>query len=283
MIALPGLCLATGRPWLARNILRTFSHFVNEGMLPNYFPRAGEEPQYNTVDATLWYFEAVREYFDATGDSGLLRELYPVLCGIVDAHVRGTRYNIHVDPADGLLYAGQPGVQLTWMDAKIGDWIVTARIGKPVEVNALWLNTMATMAQFARLLERPTGTYESMAKRARTGFQRFWNEANQHCFDVLDGPEGNDASLRPNQIFAVSLPESPLTADQQRAVVDACARQLLTSHGLRSLAPDQPGYQGRYAGSPRQRDGAYHQGTVWGWLLGPFVLAHLRVYGDPVL
>jgi len=283
MIALPGLTLVTGRPEIARSILRTFARFVDRGVLPNVFPDAGETPEYNTADATLWYFEAVRQYYAATLDIELLRELFPVLTDIVDWHVRGTRYNIHVDPTDGLLYAGEPGVQLTWMDAKVGDWVVTPRIGKPVEVNALWLNTMATMAQFARLLERPTGTYESMAKRARTGFQRFWNEANQHCFDVLDGPKGNDASLRPNQIFAVSLPESPLTADQQRAVVDACARQLLTSHGLRSLAPDQPGYQGRYAGSPRQRDGAYHQGTVWGWLLGPFVLAHLRVYGDPVL
>jgi len=283
MIALPGLTLVTGRPEIARSILRTFARFVDRGMLPNVFPDAGETPEYNTADATLWYFEAIRQYYAATRDIELLRELFPVLADIVDWHVRGTRYQIHVDPADGLLYAGEPDVQLTWMDAKVGDWAVTPRIGKPVEINALWLNTMATMAQFARLLERPTGTYESMAKRARNGFQRFWNEANQHCFDVLDGPEDNDASLRPNQIFAVSLPESPLTADQQRAVVDACTRQLLTSHGLRSLAPDQPGYQGRYAGSPRQRDGAYHQGTVWGWLLGPFVLAHLRVYGDPVL
>src|SRR5713226_6135494 len=190
-------------------------------MLPNNFPDAGGNPEYNTVDAALWYFEAARQYLAATDDTRALRNLFPVLKGIIDAHVDGTRYRIHVDPADGLLYAGEPGVQLTWMDAKVGDWVVTPRIGKPVEVNALWLNTMATMAQFARLLERPTGTYESMAKRARTGFQRFWNEPNQHCFDVLDGPKGNDASLRPNQIFAVSLPESPLTADQQRAVVDA--------------------------------------------------------------
>ncbi len=286
MIALPGLCLATGRPWLARNILRTFSHFVNEGMLPNYFPRAGEEPQYNTVDATLWYFEAVREYVDVTGDSGLLRELYPVLSGIVEAHVRGTRYNIHVDPADGLLYAGQPGVQLTWMDAKIGDWIVTPRIGKPVEVNALWLNATALMARFERAIGRTGSRYEEFAERARTGFARFWNPGAQFCFDVIDGPEGsggNDASLRPNQIFAVSLPETGLTPAQQQAVVDVCARELLTSFGLRSLGPGEPGYLGRYEGKPQARDAAYHQGTVWGWLLGPFALAHLRVYQDPVV
>ena len=239
MIALPGLCLATGRPWLARNILRTFSRFVSEGMLPNQFPRAGEAPEYNTVDATLWYFEAVRQYFEATSDIGLLHELYPVLDGIMDAHVRGTRYNIHVDPADGLLYAGEPGVQLTWMDAKVGDRVVTPRIGKPVEVNALWLNAAAAMARFARALGRNAARYEELAQRARTGFARFWNPEKQFCFDVIDGPgspDGNDATLRPNQIFAVSLPETALTPEQQRAVVDVCARELLTSFGLRSLA-----------------------------------------------
>jgi len=281
MIALPGLTLATGRPEIARSILRTFSRFVNQGMLPNVFPDAGDRPEYNTVDATLWYFEALRQYFVATRDIEPLRELFPVLADIVDWHVRGTRYNIHVDPADGLLYAGEPGVQLTWMDAKVGDWVVTPRIGKPIEVNALWLNALVTMVQFARALGRPTGAYESMVKRARAGFQRFWNEANQYCFDVLDGPEGNDASLRPNQIFAVSLPESPLTLEQQCAVVDVCARNLLTSHGLRSLAPDDPRYVGHYGGGSHERDAAYHQGTVWGWLIGPFVLAHLRVYNDP--
>ncbi len=281
MIALPGLTLATGRLDIARSILRTFARFLNQGMLPNVFPDAGETPEYNTVDATLWYFEAIRQYYAATRDAQLLRELFPVLAEIVDWHVRGTRYNIHVDPTDGLLYAGQPGVQLTWMDAKVGDWVVTPRIGKPIEVNALWLNALVTMVQFARALNRPTGSYESMAKRARAGFQRFWNDVAGYCFDVLDGPDGNDPALRPNQIFTVSLPESSLTAEQQRAVVDTCARHLVTSHGLRSLAADQPGYQGHYAGSPRERDAAYHQGTVWGWLLGPFALAHLRVYDDP--
>jgi len=281
MIALPGLTLATGRPEIARSILRTFARFLNQGMLPNVFPDAGETPEYNTVDATLWYFEAIRQYYAATRDAQLLRELFPVLAEIVDWHVRGTRYNIHVDPTDGLLYAGQPGVQLTWMDAKVGDWVVTPRIGKPIEVNALWLNALVTMVQFVRALNRPTGSYESMAKRARAGFQRFWNDAAGYCFDVLDGPDGNDPALRPNQIFTVSLPESSLTAEQQRAVVDTCARHLVTSHGLRSLAADQPGYQGHYAGSPRERDAAYHQGTVWGWLLGPLALAHLRVYDDP--
>ena len=281
MIALPGLCLATGRPWLARNILRTFSRFVSEGMLPNQFPRAGEAPVYNTVDATLWYFEAVRQYYEATTDIGLLHELFPVLDGIVDAHVRGTRYQIKVDPADGLLFGGEPGVQLTWMDAKVGGRVVTPRIGKPVEVNALWLNAAASMARFARTLGREATRYEALADRARSGFARFWNPDKQFCFDVIDAPgspEGKDATLRPNQIFAVSLPETALTGEQQRAIVDVCARELLTSFGLRSLARNEPGYHGRYGGSPEERDDAYHQGTVWGWLLGPFALAHLRVY-----
>ncbi len=284
MIALPGICIATGRPWLARNILRTFARFVSQGMLPNYFPRAGEAPQYNTVDAALWYFEAVRHYFEATSDLGVLRELFPVLTGIVDAHVGGTRHNIRVDPTDGLLYAGERGVQLTWMDAKAGDWVVTPRIGKPVEVNALWLNATTTMAQFARAIGQKANGYEELALRARTGFAKFWNPARQFCFDVIDGPGGsgnNDRSLRPNQIIAVSLPESALTPEQQRMVVDVCARELLTSFGLRSLGPGEPGYRGRYAGKPQERDAAYHQGTVWGWLLGPFALAHWRVYQNP--
>ena len=282
MIALPGLTLSTGRPEIARSILRTFARFVDRGMLPNVFPDAGETPEFNTVDATLWYFEAIRQDYASTQDRELLQELFPVLADIVNWHVRGTRYNIHADLADGLLYAGEPGVQLTWMDAKVGDWVVTPRIGKPIEVNALWYNALVTMAGFARVLGLPAAEYESLASRAKAGFGRFWNEQAGYCYDVLDGPEGNDATLRPNQIFAVSLPESPLSPEQQRAVVDICARRLLTSHGLRSLAPDHPQYQGHYGGSPRERDSAYHQGTVWGWLLGPFALAHLRVYGDPV-
>jgi predicted glycogen debranching enzyme len=283
MIALPGLCLVTWRPSLASNILRTFSRFVSEGMLPNQFPRAGVAPVYNTVDATLWYFEAVRQYFETSNDIGLLRELFPALDGIIDAHVRGTRYHIHVDAVDGLLFAGEPGVQLTWMDAKVGGHVVTPRIGKPVEVNALWLNALVAMAGFARAIGRDAAKYEGLAGRARSGFARFWNSEKQCCFDVIDSPgfpEGNDASLRPNQIFAVSLPESALNAGQQRAVIDVCERELLTSFGLRSLGPNEKNYRGRYAGSPEERDEAYHQGTVWGWLLGPFALAHLRVYRD---
>jgi predicted glycogen debranching enzyme len=252
-------------------------------MLPNRFPDEGQAPEYNTVDATLWYFEAIRAYHEATGDVALLRDLFPVLQGIVDWHVRGTRTQIHVDPADGLLYAGEPGVQLTWMDAKVDDWVVTPRTGKPVEVNALWYNALCVMAEFARLLGEPPERYEALAEQARAGFARFWNEETGTCYDVLDGPEGNDAALRPNQLFAVSLPHSPLAVEQQKGVVDACARHLLTSHGLCSLDPRHPNYRGHHGGDRRSRDAAYHQGTVWGWLIGPFVSAHLRVYHDPAL
>ncbi len=281
MISLPGLTLATGRPEIARAILQTFADYVDQGMVPNRFPDAGEVPKYNTVDATLWYFEAIRAYYRATHDDALLRELFPVLTDIIDWHCRGTRYGIHLDPSDGLLYAGEPGVQLTWMDAKVGDWVVTPRIGKPVEVNALWYNALRALAQFARLIGKPYQEYEAMADRTAARFSRFWNESLGYCYDVLDGPDGPDAALRPNQILAVALTDSPLTPEQQRQVVEVCGRELLTSYGLRSLAPSDPHYQGHYGGPVQQRDAAYHQGTVWGWLLGPFVIAHLRVFQNP--
>ena len=281
MISLPGLTLATGRSGVAKQILLAFSRFIDGGMLPNNFPDAGGKPEYNTADATLWYFEAVRQYLDATQDTAMIQQLFPALAGVIDWHVKGARYNIHVDPADALLYAGTPGIQLTWMDAKVGDWVVTPRIGKPVEINALWINALETMVQFGRLLKKPFDGYEKLAAKAGKSFQKFWNAERNCCYDVIDSPEvGNDPALRPNQIFAVSLPVSPLRAEQQKAVVDICAKELLTSHGLRSLAPGEPGYLGHYGGDQRNRDAAYHQGTVWGWLLGPFVLAHHRVYGD---
>jgi predicted glycogen debranching enzyme len=287
MISLPGLTIATGRPEIARSILQTFAKYVDQGMLPNRFPDAGDIPEYNTVDATLWYFEAIRSYYDATADDDLLAELFPVLAEIIDWHCRGTRYNIHLDASDGLLYAGEAGVQLTWMDAKVGDWVVTPRIGKPIEINALWYCALRSMAKFARQLGKPYQEYEAIADRTLAKFSRFWNADTGYCYDVLDSPDGDDISLRPNQIFAVSLPGigtkgyAPLlTPTQQRGVVDTCGRFLLTSHGLRSLAPSHPQYQGHYGGNQLQRDGAYHQGTTWGWLLGAFVLAHLQVYGD---
>jgi predicted glycogen debranching enzyme len=280
MIALPGLLLATGRPQVAAGVLRTYVRFVDHGMLPNRFPDAGEAPEYNSVDAALWFFEAVREYYATTHDLSLVREIFPALAQIIDAYTRGTLYNIHVDSTDGLLYAGEPGVQVTWMDSKIGDWVVTPRVGKPVEVNALWLNALAAQAKFAEALGSSAVAYDRLAAQARQGFQRFWNPAANCCFDVIDGPQANDVALRPNQLLAVGLEESPLTAEQQRAVVDVCARELLTSFGLRSLSPHDPQYRGAHSGDARQRDAAYHQGTVWGWLIGPFVHAFLRVTGD---
>jgi predicted glycogen debranching enzyme len=281
MISLPGLTLRTGRPENAARVLRTYAHFADEGMIPNRFPDAGEQPEYNTADATLWYFEALRAYHAATGDDALLRELFPVLQDIIAWHERGTRYNIHVDPADGLLHAGEVGLQLTWMDAKVDNWVVTPRIGKPVEVNALWYNALCIMAEFARVLGEDGGAYKRLAEKARTGFARFWNEEAGACFDVLDGPDGHDAALRPNQLLAVSLPHNVLEPAQQRAIVDICARHLLTSYGLRSLAASHPDFKGLYRGDQKERDGAYHQGTVWAWLIGPYVSAHLRVYRDP--
>lgn len=281
MIALPGLTLCTGRPEIARTVLQTFAKYVNQGMLPNTFPEAEQTPHYNTVDATLWYFEAVRAYYEATGDAQLVRELWPVLIDIIDWHRRGTRYNIHLDPTDGLIYCGELGTQLTWMDAKVGDWVVTPRIGKPVEVNALWYNALQIMVEFADLMYYPASEYQQMAEQAIAGFARFWNPELGYCYDVVDGPQDHDDSLRPNQIFAVSLCHSPLTPAKQRGVVDSCARSLVTSYGLRSLSPDHPAYKGYYKGDRFERDGAYHQGTVWGWLLGPFVLAYLRVYHQP--
>lgn len=286
MISLPGLTLATGRPEIARSILLTFAKYVDQGMLPNRFPDIGEQPEYNTVDATLWYFDAIQAYLVATSDDGLLKELFPVLSEIIDWHMRGTRYHIQVDPADGLLFAGESGVQLTWMDAKVDNWVVTPRIGKPVEVNALWYHALSLMGSFAERLGQPGAIYTEAAQKVRLNFPRYWNEEAGYCFDVIDGPNGSDSAFRPNQLFAISLPagdkHEPALLDglSQKSILDACALQLLTSYGLRSLAPSDPAYIGHYGGSQRERDGAYHQGTNWAWLIGPFVSAHLKVYKD---
>jgi predicted glycogen debranching enzyme len=280
MIALPGLALCTGRAEVAARILRTFARHVDGGMLPNRFPDALAPPEYNAVDATLWYFDAIRAYTAATGDDVLVSELFPALESIVRAHVDGTRHGIGVDPADGLLRAGDADTQLTWMDARVDGRAVTPRAGKPVEINALWYNAMRAMTSFARRLGRPEDEWASLAARAAAGFARFWNDEAGYCYDVIDGPHGHDPALRPNQILAVSLADSPLPPAHQRGVVEACARHLLTPYGLRTLSPDDPAYQGHYAGDARARDGAYHQGTVWPWLLGPFALAHHRVFGD---
>jgi predicted glycogen debranching enzyme len=283
MISLPGLTLATGRPEIARSILATFAHFISRGMLPNRFPDDGApltDDDYNTVDATLWYFEAIRAYYEATQDETLLEELFPKLADIIEWHCRGTRYNIYCDRRDGLLYAGEAGVQLTWMDAKVANWVVTPRIGKAVEINALWYNALRAIAQFAQLLGKPYQEYDELAQKTQKGFQRFWSDDLGYCFDVIDTSEGNDNSLRPNQIFAISLSEELLTDVQKQKILRICEKLLLTPYGLRSLSPIDFNYKGYYEGDRLRRDGAYHQGTVWTWLLGAFVLAHWQVYRD---
>ncbi|MEM6450345.1 MAG: amylo-alpha-1,6-glucosidase [Cyanobacteria bacterium P01_D01_bin.105] len=283
MIALPGLTLATGRAAIARPILRTFARYLSQGMLPNAFPEANDSPGYNTVDAILWYFEAIRAYLETTEDLDLLEELYPALQDVISWHERGTRYNIHLD-SDGLLYAGEDGHQLTWMDAKVDNWVVTPRIGKPVEINALWCNALWCMVHFSEQLNQPGDAYQQLLSKAEAGFKRFWQSDRAYLADVLDGPTGSDVALRPNQLFAVSLRGGPtLSAQQQKSIVDICAQHLLTAYGLRSLSPTHPDYIGTYGGDRTQRDGSYHQGTTWGWLIGPFVEAHLRVYNRPDL
>ncbi len=274
MIALPGLTLSTGRYEDARKILLAFAASVDRGMLPNRFPDAGEMPEYNTVDATLWFFEAVRAYMAHTGDEEFVRaHVCTVLAEIVDWHERGTRYGIRID-ADGLLLAGEPGVQLTWMDSKIGDWVVTPRHGKPVEIQALWYNALCVMFDLSR-----DSRYREMAERARQSFvAQFWNESAGCLYDVVNG-DTRDPAIRPNQIFAVSLFHSILPDELAGGVVDAVERHLLTPYGLRSLAPSDPSYRGRYEGDGRSRDSAYHQGTVWPWLIGPFVTAYSKVHG----
>jgi predicted glycogen debranching enzyme len=278
MISLPGLTLATGRPQIARRILATFASFVSEGMLPNVFPGAGEGADYNTADASLWFFEAWRAYFEATRDVAALRGVFPVLSDMIEWHQKGTRYGIAVD-ADGLLKAGVPGVQLTWMDAKVGDWVVTPRIGKPVEINALWYNALRVMSAFAAILARPD-RFSAPAEAVKQSFARFVRADGEGLYDVIDGPNGDDASIRPNQIFAVSLPHSPLAGTDQAKVVRVCRRHLLTAFGLRSLAPGSSAYHPHYGGGVLERDGGYHQGPVWAWLLGPFCLAAYRVTGN---
>lgn len=279
MIALPGLTICTGRFDVAREILRTWSRYVDGGMIPNRFPDDGATPDYNAADAGLWYLWAIDQYVRATNDLETLRDLFPTVCAIVDATRRGTRHNIRVH-SDGLVYAGEPGVNLTWMDARIGERVVTPRTGKPVELSALWYDALRNAARHADRLGLPAEEFKRQAEQTQAGFARFWNPRRGCCHDVLDGPDGDDSALRPNQIFAVSLAHSPLTSSQQRRVLASCAKELWTPFGLRSLAPGEPGYCGVYRGDPVARDEAYHQGTVWGWLLGPFVLAEFRVHRD---
>jgi predicted glycogen debranching enzyme len=282
MISLPGLTLVTGRYDDARNILRAFAGSLDRGMLPNRFPDSGETPEYNTVDATLWMFHAVHEFLRYTGDYDFIRgELYQPLAGIITWHERGARYGIHLD-SDGLLHAGEPGVQLTWMDAKVDGRVLTPRQGKPVEIQALWHNALRVMAHLASVFGDPADCtrYNGLADRAREGFvEVFWNGAAGCLYDAIPDDGAPDASLRPNQIFAVSLPYPLLTNEQALHVLEVVEWELLTPYGLRTLSPRDPNYCGRYQGDPRSRDGAYHQGTVWPWLLGPFLSSYVRMHG----
>lgn len=283
MIALPGLTLPTGRFDVAASILRTYIHYLDNGILPNRFSDMGYTPDYNTVDASLWYIVALYQYLIVNPDNALAAELFPHLRTIIQHYHAGTHYNIHVDRSDGLLKQGGDGLQLTWMDAKIEDgWVVTPRNGKAIEVNALWYNALKIMAWLADELDEPgADAYEAEAQKVKQAFlHRFWIPNRHYCYDVVDCPEGDDDSLRPNQLFAISLPFPLLDQAKSEAVIQICAAQLLGSYGLRTLAPNHPDYTGRYVGDRMMRDRAYHQGTLWGWLLGAFVTAHYKTYQD---
>ncbi|MCB9852862.1 MAG: glycogen debranching enzyme family protein [Phycisphaerales bacterium] len=284
-ISLPGLCLSTGRYGDARRIIRMFAKHVDRGMIPNRFPPYGEPPQYNTCDATLWYIHAMDAYVRHTKDWALISEtLYPIVCSIVECHIDGTRHGIRVD-SDGLLAAGETGHALTWMDAKIGDRTITPRIGKPVEINALWYNAISIAADFA--VHARDGirakAWCDLAQQCRTAFnERFWNAQSGCLFDIVDVDHvkgTTDDRIRPNQLLAISLPHDILDASRWRSVVDVCERELLTPMGMRTLSPNHPDYRSRYAGDPVARDESYHQGTVWPWLIGPFVSAYVKTHG----
>ena len=283
MIGLEGLCLLTGRMGEADSILRMFGEHVRYGLIPNMFPEAEVEGRYHTADASLWFFHALDRYIRAGGNAATLDVLLPVLCDIIDHHLRGTRFGIHVDPSDGLLVQGEEGYQLTWMDAKVGDWVVTPRRGKAVEINALFYNALMTLAGWLEPVDsQAAATYRGHAERAQVAFnRRFWNPALGYLYDVVDAEHGgDDASLRPNQIFAIALAHPVLAVEHWKPVVDTLERELLTPAGLRTLSPDHPNYKPFYDGDLRARDAAYHQGTVWPWLIGPFMDAWLKVYGD---
>ncbi|PTY07428.1 glycogen debranching protein [Opitutaceae bacterium EW11] len=281
MISLEGLTLTTGRLHEAAWILRTFAQYVRDGLIPNMFPEGQNEGLYHTADATLWFFHAVNRYVQVSKDDSMVADLLPVLREIAAAHLRGTKFGIHVDPTDGLLSQGEEGYQLTWMDAKVGDWVVTPRRGKAVEINALWYNAL-------RLLERWLGDsgdaigsseYERHADRARESFnRRFWNPKRRCLFDVVDGDTGDDPAVRPNQLFALSLEFPVLNPERWAEVLEIVEAELVTPVGLRSLSRDHPDYKPKYFGDLRARDAAYHQGTVWAWLIGPFIDAWMKVH-----
>jgi predicted glycogen debranching enzyme len=283
MIALEGLTLVTGRDAEAGSILRSFAAAFSEGLIPNLYPEGEEKGLYHTSDATLWFFHALDRYVEKTGDRATLLSILPHLYESVEWHVRGTRFGIGVDEKDGLLREGAEGYQLTWMDAKVGDWVVTPRRGKPVEINALWFNALRLLAEWSKAegeLER-SSRFSALADTAYRSFnRRFWNEPGGYLFDVIDGANGDDPAFRPNQVFAISLKHPVLERDKWRPVLDRVRERLLTPVGLRSLAPDHPDYKARYFGDLRARDAAYHQGTVWAWLIGPFLDAWRKVHPE---
>lgn len=282
MIALPGLTLVTGRYDTARSILAQFAKHVSRGMLPNRFPDAGESPEYNSADAALWFFQAARAYLAYTHDEPfVMQELYPKLKEILECYLAGTRHGIRVED-DGLVHAGELGTQLTWMDAKIGDWVVTPRVGKPVEIQALWYNALRIQQELARKAgDTSAETFlREMAEYVRFNFNRlFWNDKDECLCDVVNG-DTQDASIRPNQVLAVSLPHPIVNNERGRRILNAVEKHLLTPMGLRTLAPSDAAYRSRYEGGVTSRDSAYHQGTVWPWLMGPFVTAYMRVHAD---
>ena len=284
MISLEGLTLVTGRASEARSILRAFAHYVRDGLIPNLFPEGESEGLYHTADATLWLFHALGRYVAYSGDSATLRLLLPVLKDIVRHHIEGTRFGIRVDPGDGLLSQGADGYQLTWMDAKVGDWVVTPRRGKAVEINALWFNALQLLAGWlGEAGDREAGDIAERAATAGKSFnKRFWNPQKSCLYDVVDGDNGDDPSFRPNQNFAITIPNPELDPERWPTVLAAVRERLLTPLGLRSLAPGEPDYKPRYFGDLRARDAAYHQGTVWAWLIGPFIDAWLRVRPDEI-
>ena len=273
MIALPGLAIATGRTEEARSILETFAAHESDGLLPNLFPDDGGEPHYNTVDASLFFIRAVRAWFDATRDRPGLARLWPTVRSIVDNYTTGTRHGIGADPQDGLLHAGEAGVQLPWMDARVGDRVITPRMGKPVEINALWQSGLAAAADFARTLDEDDTPFETAHRRVARGFERFWNPDTGCLFDVLDGPDGDDPAIRPNQLLALVCDPDMLDAERARSALEVVRTRLLVPMGVRTLDPSDPGFVPVYAGGPAQRDAAYHQGTAWPWLLGPWIRA----------
>lgn len=279
-ISIFGLCYATGKDAIAKGILTAFAKYVNQGMIPNYFPDSGEKPLYNSVDASLWYLYAVRQYWKESDDLRFIRETVWEKClEIIHFYRSGTRYKIHLDN-DGLISAGTPGIQLTWMDAKVGDWVVTPRIGKPVEIQALWYNALNCMAELAHALRDPKQAEEfrGLARWCKNSFNRiFWYERGGYCYDLVQGAQ-KDSALRPNQIFAISLPFELLEKSRAKSVLEVIDKYLLTPYGLRSLSPLHPQYQGRYVGNLKKRDGAYHQGTVWSWLMGPYITATLKTF-----